>query len=197
METGPLDVAACLERLRSRDEDAAQALVAHLYPLVMKIVRSYRARWAEDRDLAQMVFARLFNRLSQYRGNVPFEHWVSRIAVNTCLNQLRSERSRPELLWNDFAESESVLLERLLSDGDEPDPAALSSARDLANKLLLRLSPKDRLILTMLDLEGQSVSYVRAATGWGASQIKVRAFRARRKLRKQFELLMDERKRTT
>ena len=65
------------------------------------------------------------------------------------------------------------------------------TARELAHKMLETLSPKDRLILTMLDLEERSVEEVRQRTGWNASLIKVRAFRARTKLRKQFARLME------
>jgi RNA polymerase sigma-70 factor (ECF subfamily) len=41
----------------------------------------------------------------------------------------------------------------------------------------------------MMDMEGRSVADVQAATGWSATLVKVRAFRARRKLRKAFEQL--------
>jgi len=66
------------------------------------------------------------------------------------------------------------------------------AARDLAHKMLETLSPKDRLILTMLDLEERSVEEIRELTGWNASLIKVRAFRARMKLRKQFAKILKE-----
>jgi RNA polymerase sigma-70 factor (ECF subfamily) len=61
--------------------------------------------------------------------------------------------------------------------------------------MLETLLPKDRLILIMLDLEERSVQEVREMTGWNASLIKVRAFRARRKLRKQFANVAAEERR--
>ncbi len=78
-------LAACLERVRQRDEEAARELVAHLYPLVIKIVRSHLPRRVAEEDLAQEIFLKVFANLDQYRGAVPFEHWVSRVAVSTCL----------------------------------------------------------------------------------------------------------------
>src|SRR5213078_2377778 len=187
-----LDMVACLERVRQSDEEAARALVRELYPLVMKIVRSHLPRRTDEEDLAQMVFAKIFAHLDQYAGAVPFEHWVSRVAVNTCLNQLRSEKCRPELRWADLNEAEAEVLAKIAYTSREPDPSEQLVSRDLARKMLETLSPKDRLILTMLDLEERSVEEIRERTGWNASLIKVRAFRARKKLRKQFARVMKE-----
>jgi len=191
MAEAGLDMAACLERVRQRDEEASRALVRELFPLVMKIVRSHLPRRTDEEDLAQMVFSKVFAHLDQYAGAVPLEHWVSRVAVNTCLNQLRSEKCRPELRWADLNEDEAEVLERAGALSKEADPAEHLAARDLAHKMLETLSPKDRLILTMLDLEERSVEEIRQCTGWNASLIKVRAFRARMRLRKQFARMME------
>src|SRR5439155_16919875 len=78
-----LDMAACLERVRQRDEDAARALVRELYPLVMNIVRSHLPRRTDKEDLSQMVFGKIFAHFDQYSGHEPIAHWVSRVAVNT------------------------------------------------------------------------------------------------------------------
>ena len=195
MPEAGLDMAACVGRVRQSDEEAARALVRELYPLVMKIVRSHLPRRTDEEDLAQMVFAKIFAHIDQYSGVVPFEHWVSRVAVNTCLNQLRSEKCRPELRWADLSLDEAETLERVVARAKGPDPSEHLAVRELAHKMLEVLSPKDRLILTMLDLEERSVEEIRAATGWNASLIKVRAFRARLRLRKQFAKMMKEERR--
>ena len=187
-----LDMSACLERVRQGDEDAARALVRELYPLVMKIARSHLPRRTDEEDLAQMVFGKIFAHLDQYSGRVPFEHWVSRVAVNTCLNALRAEKCRPELRWADLDEAQAEVMERVATTAREPDPSERMAARELAHKMLETLVPKDRLILTLLDLEERSVEEIRQRTGWNASLIKVRAFRARMKLRKQFARMMEE-----
>ena len=75
---------------------------------------------------------------------------------------------------------------------EELDPLQNLAAREIVEKLLAQLAPTDRLVLTLLHLEGRSVEEVRELTGWNAPVIKVRAFRARRKLRKHFETLMAE-----
>ena len=190
MSETAVDVALCLAQTRDGDEEAARALVQHLYPLVMKIVRSHLPKRMEEEDLAQMIYVKIFNHLDQYKGAVPLEHWVSRIAVNTCLNQLRAENIRPELRWADLKEDEAEVLERVLTTSQEPGPAEQLASRDLVQKLLDTLAPADRLVITMLELEDRSIEQIKERTGWNASLIKVRAFRARHKLRKEFQKLV-------
>jgi RNA polymerase sigma-70 factor (ECF subfamily) len=187
------DVAACVQRVRRRDEDAARALFRHLYPLVARLVRSHLPRRTSQEDLVQTVFMKLFAKLDGFSGAVPLEHWVSRIAINTCLNQLAAEKARPELRWADLSEEQAQALEAVTAGPEELDPSQNLAAREMVEKLLAQLAPADRLVLTLLHLEGRSVEEVRQITGWNVPLIKVRAFRARRKLRKCFEKLMEER----
>jgi RNA polymerase sigma-70 factor, ECF subfamily len=175
---------ALVDRARSGDDDAARELIRQLYPLVAKIVRGYRPRRTAEEDLAQMIFVKVFQNLAQYSGKVPISHWVSRIAVNTCRNQLMAEKARPELRHADLSEEQAAMLENLASD-DAFSPDRKLAARDLVEKLLAMLKPVERLVIDMLYLQERSVAEVQKLTGWTAATIKVRAFRARQKLRKQ------------
>ena len=173
----------------ARDEDAARQLVEGLHPLVMRIVRAHLPRRSSEEDLAQEVYMKIFARIEQWRGDMPFPHWVSRVAVTTCLDALRHQKRRPELRWADLSETEADILQNVMHDNGETTSGDAVAARDLAHKLLETLSPADRLVLTMMDMEGHSVADVQTATGWSATLVKVRAFRARRKLRKAFAQL--------
>lgn len=186
MADGEIDSQACLNRMRAGDPDAARALVEALYPLVIRIVRSHLPRRAAEEDLAQDIFVKAFSKLDQYevRADVPLEHWISRLAVRTCLDALRAEKRRPELRMADLSEAESAWLAFVTRDEPAPAHGTAESARELLQKLLSQLSPEDRLIINLLDLQERSVSEIAALTGWSSSLVKVRAFRARRKLRK-------------
>lgn len=188
------DLAQCLVRVRESDPDAARALVDHLYPLVIRIVRSHLPVRTAEEDLAQEVFGRLFARLEQYRerAGIPFEHWVARLAVRTCLDAQRAERRRPEMRWADLPEDQAAVLEFLLVEEKEPPEASPESARDVVEMLMSGLSPADRLVIRLLDLEEKSVKEIASLTGWNIPLIKVRAFRARRKLRKLAQQLQKE-----
>src|SRR5256885_3649421 len=118
------DASALVQAALQHDDEAARALVRKLYPLVAKIVRSHRPRRTSEEDLCQMIFIKVFQRLSQFSGKVPLEHWVSRVAVNTCLSQIESEKVRPELRHADLSEEEQAVVENLAASSDElaPDP---------------------------------------------------------------------------
>src|SRR5471032_3205205 len=97
------DASALVEAALRHDDEAARELVRRLFPLVAKIVRAHRPRRTAEEDLCQMIFIKMFQNLPSFSGKVPLEHWVSRIAVNTCLNQIESERVRPELRHADLS----------------------------------------------------------------------------------------------
>jgi RNA polymerase sigma-70 factor, ECF subfamily len=192
MHDAGFDMEACIEGLRRQDERAATNFVRELYPLVLKIVRSHLPRRASEEDLCQVVFIKILSNIGQYSGKVPIEHWVSRIAINSCLNALKAESSRPELRWSDLSTDQATLLEALATDSDALDPSGAEAARDLVETLLAILKPQDRLLITMLHLEGYSMDDVKKATGWNIATIKVRAFRARQKLKQAFQNLNRE-----
>ncbi len=188
-----LDIADCLARVRKQDQDAARSLVEFLYPVVIRIVRGNLPRRAAEEDLAQEIFVRMFAKLDQYEGQVPLEHWISRIAVNHCLNAIRAQKSRPEWRMADLSEQQAAALESVTTAVvRDPDPGQLVGAHELVEQLLEPLRPKDRLLMRLLEIEDRSVEEVRQLTGWSSAVIRVRAFRARRKLNKLFRKLRNE-----
>jgi len=188
------DLVACLERVRQRDQVASRELVEHLYPLVIRIVRSHLPRRVAEEDLAQDIFLKMFTRLAQYQGSVPFPHWVSRIAVTTCIDQLRAQKRRPEFRWADLSENEAEVLDNVLTDERETTPGDALAARELVHKLLDQLKPDDRMVIQLLDLEQKTIAEISTQTGWNQTLVKVRAFRARRKLQKLFQELQSKEK---
>lgn len=188
-EDESFDLAGCLDRVRQRDQAAARALVDHLYPLVIRIVRAHLPRRVSEEDLAQDIFLKMFTRLDQFKGAVPFPHWVSRIAVTTCIDQLRSQKRRPEFRWADLSENEADVLDAVMTNENDVEAGDALAARELVHKLLDQLKPDDRLVIQLLDLEQKTIAEISDATGWSQSLVKVRAFRARRKLQKLFQEL--------
>jgi RNA polymerase sigma-70 factor (ECF subfamily) len=180
---------------RSGDATAAHRLVEVLHPLVLRIVRRHRSARAGDDDLAQEVFLKLFQQLDRYesRDGIPFEHWASRVAVRTCLDILRAERRRPEARWSDLDPEELGWLDYLLGSQPAPSDGTDASALELLQRLLAQLSPADQLVLRLLDLEQKSVREISQLTGWSRPGVKVRAFRARQRLRRLARTISEER----
>src|SRR3981189_2745431 len=137
----PFDLAGCLDRVRRQDQAAARELVDHLHPLVVRIVRSHLPRRVAEEDLTQEIFLKMFTRLAQYQGAVPFPHWVSRIAVTTCIDHLRAQKRRPEFRWADLSETEAEVLDNVITDERDVLPGHALAARELVQKLLGQLKP--------------------------------------------------------
>ena len=136
-----------------------------------------------------------YTQLGSFEGRGSLEGWLTRIATNTCLNMVRGAKRRPELTDSDLTDDEhSWLDQQSASDGGE-QPSVENSlvATDLADRLLAVLSPEDQQALLMIDGEEASIKEVAEATGWSESKVKVRAFRARRKVREAMDKLLSYR----
>ena len=132
-----------------------------------------------------MIFIKMFQNLAQFSGKVPLEHWVSRIAVNTCLNQIAAEKVRPEIRHADLSEEEIAVVENLSTSSEELAPDKQLASRQLVEHLLTALKPGERFVIDLLYLQGRSVEEIKQITGWSAALVKVRAFRARQKMKEQ------------
>ena len=193
---GDLQDAKRLERLlpqvRARDEAAARELVEALYPVVARVVRAHLPRRDDPEDLMQEVFLKMFSKLDQFRGAVPFEHWVSRIALTTCFDHFRRQRARPELRWADLPEEQQTVLETV-SGGEEPADADAPQAMALLGRLLDQLPQLDAWLIREVDLKERSLADVCSETGWNGGAARVRLFRARRRLQALYNKLDKQR----
>ena len=119
------------------------------------------------------------------------EGWLTRIATNTCLNMLRGSKRRPELTVSDLSDDESGWLDQQPAGEVTQSVENNLVAADLADRLLGTLSPEDQQALLMIDGENASIKEVAEVTGWSESKVKVRAFRARKKIRESMEKLLS------
>ena len=166
-----------------QDENAARELVGILYPLVAKLVRAHRPVRSAEEDLCQMIFIKILQNLSGFSGRVPLEHWVSRIAINTCINQIQAEKARPELREADLSEEQVAVIQNLAATTEDLAPDQSFASRQLVEHLMKALKPAERLVIDLLYLQQRSVGEIRRLTGWSGALVKVRAFRARQKMK--------------
>ena len=152
MSEPTLDVAACVELVRQKDEEAARRLVEHLYPVVFKLVRAYLPPRSSEEDLAQVVFYENVCQSGPVFEFGPLEHSVGQIAINTCLNQIQAEKTRPELRRADLSEAQCQVLDTLGAVSEELPPDQALAAREVVEKLLALLEPAERLLLDVAAL---------------------------------------------
>ncbi len=173
------------------DVSSFEPLVQKYSPRVFATARRYARRESEVEDIVQEVWLKAFQKLGGFRGEAPFEHWLMRLAVRTCYDFLRSHQRNRETAFSELSEPERDWLEHF---GSQPDGASeqAEAARQLVGRLLERLSPAARLVITLLEIEERSVKEIAELTGWSVPLVKVRAFRARAEMRKVLAKLAKE-----
>ncbi|MDA7917859.1 RNA polymerase sigma factor [bacterium] len=189
MDQSPTVSQELLTRVRAGDEEAWRRLIDLLNPLISKIIRNQVRRTTDHDDLAQEAFTKIFLKLDQFAGKQPFTHWVSRLTVNTCYDWLRRQKVRPLVTYSDLGETQAEILEKNLAGQPGEDKESLAAMRELLDRLISTLNPRQQIVIRLLDLEEKSVQDVCDLTGWGESKVKVTAMRARRKLSEQLKKL--------
>lgn len=183
------DDAELLARIRNGATDDFAGIVRRHQARVFAILHRYERDAHKVEDLAQETFVKAWRALDQFDGRAPFEHWLSKIAVRAALDHLRREKRRQNEIG--LPELGDDALDWLRSD-DEKNELDARSAAELLDLAMRELSPLDRVVITMQEIEGRSVKEICAATGASGVAVRVRAMRARGKLRRALEILMKD-----
>jgi RNA polymerase sigma-70 factor (ECF subfamily) len=167
------------------DETAFEQLFERHRRQVARIAGRFFPQREQIEEIIQDSFTKAYFALNTYHGTheASFRAWLTQIAVNTCYDQLRRARRRPEHTVEEFDDQEAHEFAGQFRAAASDVESALVS-RDLALKLLARLNADDRLVLMLLDVEGFSVAEIAEMTKWSVSKVKVRAHRARAHLRR-------------
>jgi RNA polymerase sigma-70 factor (ECF subfamily) len=174
-------------RVQAGEEESFEELFNRHKRRVAHIAGRFFRQREQVEEIVQESFTKAYFALSDFANQQEnsFASWIARIAFNACYDELRRQKRRPESSLNEITEEDNVWLkEQLLADTSHQDVESAVITRDLADKLLARLSPEDRLVLVMLDMEGMSVGEIAKSTRWSVSKVKVRAHRARASLRR-------------
>ena len=157
------------------DDEAFAELVRRHKRKVFGIAARFARNDHELDDICQEIFVKAYQKLKSFRGEAPFEHWLSRIAVHACYDFLRQARR----------DRTNVSLDAI--DVAVQDNAGPREAAEILRWAMARLSAEERLVITLLELEEKTVRETAELTGWSEANVKVRAFRARQALKKILE----------
>lgn len=167
-----------LERCRRGDALAWEALVRNHQGRVYGLALHYLADAEEARDAAQEVFVRVYRNLDETTRPPTFIPWLVRITRNACIDRLRRRRARPP--------TSSVPVEEfsaLRSAGPDPDQVwRRSRRRALVHAALERLSPVNREMILLKEIEGLTLEEVAEALRIPIGTAKSRSSRARLEL---------------
>ncbi len=167
------------------DPKGFEELVRRHQSLVFRIVYHYLGRRNEVEDIAQEVFLKVFRSMGQYDRRRPFKAWLSRIAVNSCFDELRKSRVRKERLFSQLAEEEQSRLETCYAKfrgGQGLDEAEAESLWQWLQRQLQELSEKDRMVFVLREVEGWDYSAIAESLDTSERAIRVRMSRARKLL---------------
>lgn len=169
-----------VDRARNGDEDAFMELVTIYKPRITKMASRFGNDAAEVGDLTQEIFLEVWRSISGYRGKAPFEHWISKVALNRCRKFLRREykRRKQEVVSEHAADSVSETA---------TDARRNNDAKEVLANAMTQLKPDDALVLNLRELEGYSLQEVADLTGWSIASVKVKTHRARQRLREILE----------
>jgi RNA polymerase sigma-70 factor, ECF subfamily len=162
------------------DDRAFAELVTRHKRRVFRLAARFTRSEHELDDLCQEIFLKVYENLKQFRGDAPFEHWVSRIAVRTCYDALRKQRH----------DKKNLPLEELAFEPRDrriDERLAAAEARSLVMWGVAQLKAEQRLVITLMELEEKSVKEIAGLTGWTEVNVKVRAWRARKALQRILE----------
>jgi RNA polymerase sigma-70 factor (ECF subfamily) len=182
------------ERVLSGDDGAFRVIVETYGELLAGVV-GRRVPLQEVQDVVQDAFVRAYRALPGFRRECPLRVWLVRIAKLAAADHWRRQYRNREVSMSDFDEAGLVGVERAAAAGEAVRSAEAErsdAARELVEAAMARISPEDRAVLTMTELEGKSMEEAAAELGCGISAVKVRAFRARKRLKKAVEAILSE-----
>ena len=169
-----------VEATLAGDDDAFSELVRRYKPKVFRLAARFVRDNDELDDICQEAFIKAYHNLKKFRGDAPFEHWLTKIAVNVCYDMLRKQSRKRDNVPLDSVDFS-------IGEPQSPSISSGSEAWDVLKNAFVKLSPEDRLVITLLNLEEKSVRETASLTGWSEANVKVRAFRARKELKRILE----------
>lgn len=187
------------------DEEIIRRVLAGEVDLFVELINRHKRHVARivaghvRRDMVEEVshdvFVRAYTSLSTYSFRTPFDHWLATIALRSCYDAWRQLSGRKELPESSLHEEHQQWADRLVAATSKErfeDLARQQEATELLQWALEKLSPENRMVLTLVHLEGYSVREAAKRLGWTTINVKVRAHRARQQLRKILEPLVKE-----
>lgn len=172
--------------------DSFEELILRYQPRIFGMARKYFRNESDVEDAVQTIFTKTFQKLGSFKKTAPFEHWFMRLSINTCYDALRRRSKHREQAVTDLMFEDESWQNRLDNIPDPGDQESLDKASELVHSVMIQISDKARIVLTMQELEGRSIKEISELTGWSISLVKVQAFRARKEMRAAVERFLKK-----
>jgi RNA polymerase sigma-70 factor, ECF subfamily len=184
-----MDDAELVSQVRAGEQSAFAELIRRHHAWVIGLCAAALGDKSAADDAAQEVFLKAYQSLPKFQGGSSFSTWLHRIAANHCLDLLRRRSRRPTESWDELLEKEGDNIHRLLAAA--PDAERSREDAELVTRVLDRLSPEYRLILTLREIQGLSYEEIAAAMGCSLDSVKARLQRARKDFADRLRHFLD------
>ncbi len=180
--TGMLVEFELIERAKRGDDTAFSEVVSAYRKRILGTIARLVGRPEDVEDVGQEVFLRLYFSLDQLRAPEVFEPWLYRLTVNAAYDYLRRQRRRKESRMADFSEQQVMMADAAASTHAETEKERRREIREFVQGLLEAVSPADRILLTLKEVEGLSLKELEKIYRVKENALKVRLFRARQRV---------------
>ena len=172
-----------VRRAQADDKEAFEELVHRHQHRVFAVAGGILRRREDAEDIAQQVFVKAYFSLKRFDQRAAFSTWLYKITVNECWDLLRKKKVRPLLYESDLSEEQARQFGATdEKQTEEPDISERLEARQRVEQLMESLDPRDRTMLILKEVEGFAVEEIAEILGLNANTVKVRLFRARRRI---------------
>src|SRR6266705_4700265 len=180
---GSVDERQLVRRAQKGDKAAFETLVQRHQHRVFAVARGILKRQEDVEDIAQQVFVKAYFSLKRFDQRAAFSTWLYKITVNECWDLLRKKKVRPLVYESDLSEEQA---RQVITSGEKenpgPDISEKLEAREHVERLLEGLDERDRLMLILKEVEGFSIEEIAEVLNLNGNTVKVRLFRARRRV---------------
>jgi RNA polymerase sigma-70 factor, ECF subfamily len=172
-----------VRRAKQDEKDAFEQLVQRHQHRVFAVAGGILRRREDVEDIAQQVFVKAYFALKRFDERAAFSTWLYKITVNECWDLLRKKKVRPLVYESELSDDQSRQYAVAGETGrPEPDISERLEARQRVDRLLEDLEDRDRLMLILKEVEGFAVEEIAEILDLNANTVKVRLFRARRRI---------------
>jgi RNA polymerase sigma-70 factor, ECF subfamily len=183
---GAVDDRELVRRAQGEDQAAFEELVRRHQHRVVAVAGGILRQREDVEDIAQQVFVKAYFSLKRFDQRAAFSTWLYKITVNECWDLLRKKKVRPLVYESDLSEEQA----RQFGAPEErsapaPDASDKLVARERVERLLECLDERDRMMLVLKEVEGFAVEEIAEILDLNANTVKVRLFRARRRIVKE------------
>jgi RNA polymerase sigma-70 factor (ECF subfamily) len=175
-----------VQRAKGEDKEAFEELIRRHQRRVFAVAGGILRKREDVEDIAQQVFVKAYFALKRFDQRAAFSTWLYKITVNECWDLLRKKKVRPLVYESDLSEEQArQVLSSAEKENDGPDISERLEARQRVERLLEGLEDRDRLMLILKEVEGFSIEEIAEVLDLNANTVKVRLFRARRRVASQ------------